>query len=150
MKKILATAYAVNPYKGSEDGTGWNFSVQIARFNEVTVITRKNNRAPIEKFISENPRDVYKNLSFEYFDLPLWMRFWKKGNKGALIYVYLWQLFVPVFILRKRLKADIVHNLNFHSDWMPSFLWMLGKPFVWGPVGHHDPIPMNMQRIRKA
>ncbi|MFT5278572.1 MAG: hypothetical protein ACI9P8_000199, partial [Bacteroidia bacterium] len=26
MKTSLITAYAVNPYHGSEDGTGWNIS----------------------------------------------------------------------------------------------------------------------------
>ena len=54
MKTIIATAYAINPYKGSEDGMGWNFTLQIARFNKVIVITRENNRGYIEKYISEN------------------------------------------------------------------------------------------------
>jgi len=35
----------------------------------------------------------------------------------------------------------IWRNLNFHNDWTPSFLWALGKPFVWGPIGHHPAIP---------
>ena len=42
--KILITAYAVNPYKGSEDGTGWNMIQEIAKYNNVIAITRKNNR----------------------------------------------------------------------------------------------------------
>ena len=39
-KTILATAYAINPYKGSEDGMGWNFVLQIAKFNRVIALTR--------------------------------------------------------------------------------------------------------------
>ena len=37
--KILASAYAVNPYKGSEDGTGWQWVLQIARHQKVIAIT---------------------------------------------------------------------------------------------------------------
>lgn len=138
---ILATCYAVNPYKGSEDAMGWNFVYQIARFRKVIAITRENNRVPIEKYISENPDPVYQNINFLYFDLPYWMRFWKKGNRGALLYYYFWQKGIVSFIRKKNLKFDIVHNVNFHNDWTPSFLWKLKKPFVWGPVGHHPLIP---------
>ena len=70
MKTILATAYAINPFKGSEDGMGWNFVMQIARFNKVIAITRENNRPHIEKYISENPDILYANVQFLYFDLP--------------------------------------------------------------------------------
>jgi len=41
MKTILATTYAVNPYKGSEEGTGWNLLYQIARNHRVIGVTRK-------------------------------------------------------------------------------------------------------------
>jgi len=141
MKTILATAYAINPYKGSEDGMGWNFVMQIARFNKVIAITRENNRPHVEKYMAENPNDLYHNVQFLYFDLPYWMRFWKKGGRGAMLYYSMWQRGIPSFIKKQNLKFDIVHNLNFHNDWTPSFLWKLDKPFVWGPVGHHPLIP---------
>lgn len=141
MKVILATAYAVNPDKGSEDGMGWNFVMQIARFHRVIAITRENNRAAVERYMSEKPNPLYQNITFLYFDLPYWMRFWKKGSRGAMLYYLLWQYFVVPFIQKQQTSFDIVHNLNFHNDWSPSFLWKLGKPFVWGPVGHHPLIP---------
>ncbi|GAA0891215.1 hypothetical protein GCM10009122_08940 [Fulvivirga kasyanovii] len=140
-KTILATAYAVNPYKGSEDGMGWNFIIQIARFNNVIAVTRENNRGNIEKYMAEVPDERYKNIRFLYFDLPYWMRFWKKGGRGAMLYYWMWQRGVIPFIRRQKYSFDIVHNLNFHNDWTPSYLWKLGKPFVWGPVGHHPRIP---------
>lgn len=137
---ILATTYAVNPYKGSEDGMGWNFVLQISRFNKVIAITRKNNKEHIETYMNENPNELYKNIEFRYYDLPKWARFWKKGSRGAMLYYYLWQMFMPLFIIRNKIKFDIAHNLNFHNDWTPSFLWLIGKPLVWGPVGHHPKI----------
>jgi glycosyltransferase involved in cell wall biosynthesis len=140
-KTILATCYAVNPYKGSEDGMGWNFVNQIARFNKVIAITRENNQPAIEKFMKENPNEVYQNITFLYFDLPYWMRFWKKGGRGAMLYYYMWQRGIVSFIKKQDVAYDIVHNVNFHNDWTPSFLYKLEKPMVWGPIGHHPIIP---------
>lgn len=138
---ILATAYAVNPYKGSEDGMGWNMILQIAAHQRVIAITRKNNREAIERYLSENRVREANNIQFAYFDLPYYLRFWKKGGRGALLYFYLWQIGVAFWILSKNWKYDLVHNLNFHNDWTPSFLWLTGKPLVWGPIGHHPTIP---------
>jgi glycosyltransferase involved in cell wall biosynthesis len=140
-KTILATCYAVNPYKGSEDAMGWNFVYQIARFNKVLAVTRENNKTAIEKYMAENPDAVYYNITFLYFDLPHWMRFWKKGGRGAMLYYYMWQRGIVNFVRKQNLDFDITHNVNFHNDWTPSFLWKLDKPMVWGPVGHHPLIP---------
>ena len=140
-RTILATTYAVNPYKGSEDGMGWNFVCQIARFNMVIAITRENNRPLIKKYMVENPNEIHKNIQFLYFDLPYWLRWWKKGGKGAMLYYWMWQRGVVSFVKKQKIQFDIVHNLNFHNDWTPSFLWKLKKPMVWGPIGHHPLIP---------
>lgn len=143
MKKILITAYSVNPYKGSEDGTGWNIAHGLSKEFEVTLITRKNNREAIEQYLQEFPEFQTGNLNFAYFDLPYWARFWKKwiGERGYVLYFYLWQLFVPLFIKRKKLKFDLAHALNFHSDSHPHFLWLFRNPTVWGPIGHHPKVP---------
>lgn len=143
MKTILMTAYAVDPYKGSEEGTGWNLVTQAARHHEVIAITRKNNRTSIEKFLDlhrgTDPR--YDRVSFMYYDWPSWLIFWKKGPLLSALYFYLWQMGVALWLWRLRPSFDIAHSVNFHSNWTPSFLWILRKPFVWGPVGHHPPIP---------
>lgn len=141
MKTVLATAYAINPTKGSEDAMGWNFIIQIARFQNVIAITRENNQAHIEKFIRENPNEIYDRIQFVYFDLPYYLRFWKKGGRGAMLYFWLWQMAIVPFIRRQKFSFDVVHNVNFHNDWTPSYLWKLKKPFVWGPIGHHPLIP---------
>lgn len=140
MKTILITAYAVNPFKGSEDGMGWNYIVQAAREHKVIAVTRRNNRRNIDAQVKTDPA-LYSNISFLYYDWPQWMITWKKGPMLSMIYYYLWQISLVVWIARKKLVFDLVHNLNFHNDWTPSFLWLLGKPFVWGPVGHHPRIP---------
>jgi len=141
MKTILATTYAVNPYKGSEDAMGWNYVCQIARFNRVIAITRENNREQIERFMAEHPDPVYDNLQFLYYDLPEHLRWWKRGTLGSMLYFLLWQKGVVRFVRQQNVSFDLTHHLNFHNDWSPSYLWQLGKPFVWGPIGHHPSIP---------
>ena len=146
MKTILATAYAVNPYKGSEDGMGWNFVYQCARFHRVIAVTRENNRPAIERYMREHPDPVYANIDYRYYDLPKRQRWWKRGSRGAMLYYVLWQRGIVNFVRRQGIDFDIVHNLNFHNDWTPSYLWKLGKPFVWGPIGHHPRIPSIFNR----
>lgn len=146
MNTVLITAYAVNPYKGSEDGMGWNYIRQAAVHHKVIAVTRHNNRPFIEDYMQANRKGnelVFDNISFLYFDWPPWMLFWKKGPMLSMIYYYFWQLSLALWLSNKKLDIDLVHNLNFHNDWTPSFLWLLGKKMVWGPVGHHPKIPAN-------
>ncbi|MCC6724405.1 MAG: glycosyltransferase family 4 protein [Saprospiraceae bacterium] len=140
-KTILITAYAVNPRKGSEDGIGWNIIRNLARHCDLIAITRRNNRSDIEQHLAQHPLPAGQNLRFEYYDLPNWAAFWKRGGRGALLYHYLWHLGVALHIKRQNWPFDLAHHLNFNSDWQPSFLWLLRKPYVWGPVGHHPKIP---------
>ena len=142
---VLITAYAVNPYKGSEDGTGWNISREIAKTYKTIIITRKNNRPEIERYMEKHQNLIHQNMKFKYHDLPSWAMFWKKkiGPRGYVLYFYLWQLLMPLFILRNKLEFDLCHNLNFHSDSTPHFLWVFGKPTIWGPIGHHPKMPFD-------
>ncbi|MFK7758072.1 MAG: glycosyltransferase [Flavobacteriales bacterium] len=142
-KTALISAYAVNPYKGSEDGTGWNISREIAKDQEAIVITRKNNIPHIQKFLQENPEDTHAKTVFIGYDLPAWAMWLKKrlGERGYVLYYYFWQMFLPLFVKRRKLKFDTAHAVNFHSDSVPTFLWTLGKPTFWGPVGHHAKVP---------
>lgn len=148
MKTILATAYDINPYKGSEAATGWNFVLQIARFNKVIAITRKNNQKNIERYIKEFDIDR-SNLVFCYYDLPYYLRFWKRGARGSSLYFYLWQMFMPLFVKKNKIKFDIAHNVNFHADAFPTFLWFLGKPLIWGPINHNEKIPKEYISSKK-
>lgn len=152
MKTILISAYAVNPFKGSEDGMGWNYIFQASRCHKVIAITRLNNRTAIEHYMEKTRNDraeEYNRITFLYFDWPRWTLFWKKGPMLSMIYYYVWQLSLACWLLWKRIDADVVHNLNFHNDWTPSFLWLLQKPFAWGPVGHHPRIPAGYIKVCK-
>lgn len=142
MKTILITAYAINPYKGSEDGTGWNIAREVAKEYKVILITRKNNIPHLDRYF-ESSGFCRKQIQYLGFDLPEWVLWIKShlGSKGHVLYFYLWQRLVVNFIRKQSLEFDLTYSLNFHSDSHPHFLWKLGKPSAWGPIGHHPKIP---------
>lgn len=143
--KVLVSAYACEPGKGSEPGVGWNWMRQIARFHEVWVITRANNRPPIERKFEKK---AMRNVHWVYFDLPRWARFWKKGQRAVHLYYYLWQI-GAYFVgkqLHKEISFDLVHHLTFGNYWLPSFFSLLSIPFVWGPVGGGDSTPKEFYK----
>ena len=87
--RILISAYACEPRKGSEPGIGWQWALaHAAAGHEVWVLTRANNRAAIEDALQHHPSP---GLHFVYHDLPRWMRWWKRGGRGVRLYYLLWQ-----------------------------------------------------------
>jgi len=141
--KVLISAYACEPGRGSEPGVGWNWVTQMSKYHEVWVITRANNQKRIEDELSKNP---IKNLHFVYFDLPRWARWWKKGIRGVQLYYFLWQIFA--YPLAKRLHEeigfDLAHHVTFATFRQPSFLAFLPIPFIWGPVAGGDRAPIKL------
>ena len=82
MKKILISAYACEPFKGSEQAVGWNIAIELAKTHEVHVITRANNEEMIEPNI---PNTVRNNITFHYYDSETFKRL-KNKEKGIYIY----------------------------------------------------------------
>ncbi|MEM4202800.1 MAG: glycosyltransferase [Candidatus Methanomethylicaceae archaeon] len=140
--KILLSAYACEPGKGSEPGVGWNMARYMARHCEIWVLTRANNRPAIE---SELARKPVPGLYFVYHDLPAWARFWKREQRGVQLYYYLWQLTAIPLVkrLHRKVGFDLVHHVTFVKYWAPSVLAFLEEvPFVWGPVGGGESAPL--------
>lgn len=143
--KVLVSAYACEPHRGSEPSVGWNWAVQASRFAHVTVITRENNRQTIEREISKNPNP---HLQFKYYDLPNWVSFWKKGARGLHLYYTLWQRGLATYALNlhKELCFDIAHHLTFGNAFIAPGICRLPIPFVWGPIGMDLPLPFDLLR----
>jgi glycosyltransferase involved in cell wall biosynthesis len=124
---------------------GWNWVKQLARHEDVWVLTRSNNRGAIEQALRSEPMD---RARFVYFDLPRWLRFWKKGSRGIRLYYYLWQLgaYLRARKLQRNIGFDVAHHVTFVKYWMPSLLSLLPIPLVWGPVGGGESMPRPFRR----
>jgi len=133
--RILAFAYACEPGKGSEPEAGWLWARILARIGETTVITRENNRGPIEAALLSVPEA--DRLRFVYVDLPRWARWWKRGQRGVRLYYLLWQ--AAAARAGRRLAArepfDVVWHLTLANAWLGSLAPLVPGRFVYGPVG---------------
>jgi glycosyltransferase involved in cell wall biosynthesis len=144
--KVLLSAYACEPNKGSEPGVGWNWAIEIARLgHKIWVLTRANNQHGIDsKLLSLPEKD---NIHFLYYDLPHWANWWKKGNRGIYLYYFLWQL--GAYRLAKKIhskeKFDLVHHITFGVVRLSSFMWMLRIPYIFGPVGGGEKAPWKLR-----
>ena len=137
--KLLAAAYACAPDAGSEAGIGWNMARQLARFADVTLVTRNNNVPAVQAAVHAT------GLSIEVhgFELsPLAVRL-KAGPRFAMPYAYAWHRSLGRWA-RRTLGSrgfDASQHLTFASPWIPSGLADLDMPFVFGPVGQHPRVP---------
>jgi glycosyltransferase involved in cell wall biosynthesis len=139
--KVLLSAYACEPGKGSEPGVGWNVVWQVAKYHEVWVLTRPDEgRLAIEAELARNPMP---NLHFVYFTLPVWGDGWRRGQGAIQLHYYLWQI-QAYFVGRKlhrEIGFDVVHHVTFVKYSRPSFLSLLPVPFIWGPLGGGESAP---------
>ena len=143
---ILLLAFACEPNRGSEEGVGWNWAVNLAKKHTVYVITRGQEKPLIDSYLAKNP---IKNLHFYYFEDAGIMHFIdKKVPFGFRIYYKWWQKkIVPIAeeIICK-VKIDIVHQLTYNEYRTPGKLYLLDIPFVWGPIGgghEYNPVLRN-------
>ncbi|MBF2028656.1 MAG: glycosyltransferase [Oscillatoriales cyanobacterium C42_A2020_001] len=144
--KVLLSAYACEPGRGTELGVGWNTVREVARYHEVWVLTRPDDgREAIEAELMCNP---VPNLHFVYFTLPIWGSGWKWGQGAFQIHYYLWQ--IQAYFVARRLHRDIgfdlVHHVTFVKYSTPSFLSLLPVPFIFGPVGGGEVAPKPFYR----
>jgi len=139
--KVLISAYACEPGKGSEPGVGWYWALHMAHFHEVWVLTRENNRQSIEQ--ARLTPDPQLHLHWVYFDLPAWARSWKRGQRGVQLYYYLWQLAAwrRGARLHREVGFDLLHHVTFGKYWVPSYLTFLPVKSVLGPLGGGESIP---------
>ena len=135
MKKmrIILSAYACEPWKGSEPAVGWEWSRRLASRYEVLVLTRANNREVIEKFLSGVTEPVPQ---FLYFDPPDWIvRLKRNGVMPVSLFYLIWQLLAVRHAKASGFEADIVHHVTFNGFRFPGAWWNVPWKVVLGPLG---------------
>jgi len=143
--KILISAYACCPYRGSEPGMGWNFVSGLSEVHEVHVITETLKwKNEIEKHLNSFP-ELKNNLTFYFIEKqrnkklrklwpPSYYWFYKNWQKKA---------YKLALALDKKENFDIIHQLNMVGYREPGYLWKIDKPFVWGPIGGLENSPWS-------
>jgi glycosyltransferase involved in cell wall biosynthesis len=141
--KLLLSAYACEPDRGSEPGVGWHWVLELARLgHDVWVLTRANNQQAIERASPNLP-----NVRFVYYDLPNWLATLKKKAPILQFYYFLWQwgAYRTARELHRQEQFDLVQHITFGVFRHPSFMGRLGIPFILGPVGGGERTPFRLR-----
>lgn len=132
--RILISAYACEPGKGSEPEVGFQTLLAAAREHEVWVITRGNNVQSLRSALPDRP-----NIHVIAHDVtgPA-LRAKKVGGLLALhLYHDLWQRRLAELAVKldREHDFDLVHHVTFAAYWSRAGVASVPKPLVWGPVG---------------
>lgn len=135
--RVLISAYACEPGKGSEPGAGFVSALGAAREHEVWVLTRQNNVESIEGAIASHP--LRSRMHVVGFDLsPSLLRLKKMLRwAGTHVYYELWQRRASemALALDRLHDFDVVHHATFGTNWTRIGVASVSKPLVVGPVG---------------
>ena len=146
MLTILLSAYACLPNRGSEEGNGWHYATLLSqRGFQIHCITRADARETIEAVLAEGN---YPNLTVHYVSVPDWLDRAYGNLLGMYAHYIYWQWQASQLALRlDRLhKFDLVHHVTYSSLQLGSFMYRVGKPFIFGPVGGGQRVPKSMKR----
>jgi glycosyltransferase involved in cell wall biosynthesis len=146
--KILVSAYACDPYRGSEPGVGWTAVCRMARSHDVCVLTDIHNRPGWDKGADEGI--IPSNVQVRFLrdrsacsgnrliaHLQSWLNY-ASFNRQVLAAAQAWHT---------EAGFDLCHQVTIAGWRMPSPLWQLPIPFIWGPIGGAGFIPPEFRSM---
>lgn len=156
MKDILILAYQISPTKGSEYSVAWNYVTRMSKYNRLTVIYGvsgehlgdcgemkeylKRNYFPNVKFICVSPNQKTNILNWcnrhNFFNYTFYWayRSWQK------------QVYDEVKNLMENKHFDLIHFVGPIGYREPGYLWKLGIPYLWGPIGGSNKTNVILQK----
>ena len=140
--KILISAYACDPYQGSEPGVGWTAVCRIAREHQVWVLVHTRHAEGWEKARADGKVPANVEVRFIGENFP-----WNPNR--FLAHIQSWRSFAAfnkiVFkaaeAWHREIGFDLCHHVTIATWRIGSPLWRLPIPFVWGPIGGGGHIP---------
>lgn len=145
---VLVSAYACNPFGGSEPGVGWAAVCRIAKKHDVWVLTDIHNRAGWDRGREEGL--IPPNVEVRFLrdrsacsenrliaHLQSWLNY-RSFTHQVLDEARQWH---------SEVNFDLCHQVTIAGWRMPSPLWRLPIPFIWGPIGGAGYIPPSFRSI---
>ena len=154
MKKILISAYAVSPKRGSECAVGWEITTRLASYFDITVLVCKETPSgakfyqEIKEYVTKHP--IKGTITFIPVSIPKSSRKYTLMHNAGFWPAYYWgyncwqkEAFKKAQELHTLNNFDLVYQLNMIGFREPGYLWKLDIPFIWGPTNGFHSIPFS-------
>ncbi len=142
--RILVSAFGFGPGEGSESGSAWRWANELAKSNDVVLVTDGHNLRRIGEKVAQlkAPR-----LTVIYYR-PWWISRLRVSSKTSQFIFGQWQ-FGLMFLARRLHREqpfDLCHHISYGAFRQASWLGFVGPPFVFGPVGGGEDAPWRLKR----
>ncbi|WP_018478616.1 glycosyltransferase family 4 protein [Pontibacter roseus] len=144
--KLLLSAYACEPNRGTELGNGWNWALNTAKLgHEVWCLTTVEGRANIE---AEVKKLSLPNLHIVFVEVPKYIDKLFEYHIGFYPHYLYWQqqAYKKAKELDKQIDFDLVHHVTIGSLQLGTALWRLNKPLIFGPAGGGQEAPKAFKK----
>jgi glycosyltransferase involved in cell wall biosynthesis len=143
--RLLISAYACAPNRGSEHGSAWNWVTEANRLgHELWVFVSPAHRDAIEAASVEGR---LKEINWIFPEISHWPLKQGKEPKWERTYNFLWQR--QALRIATKLQAEVGFDLIHHLTWggvrAPTFLGSLAAPLIIGPVGGGETSPYRIR-----
>lgn len=138
MKKVLLSAYACSPIRGSEENNGWSWAIGLAyKGFEVWCLTNRQDHKEKE---AERSRLGLENLHFIFINLPFNfdVSLLKPSSRRIYLHYFLWNKKAKkkALLLHEKHKFNVAHHVSYGSFQQGSCLYKLKDcKIIFGPVG---------------
>ena len=142
--KLLLSCFSCNPFGGSEAIYGWYVATALAKSHSCFVLMADAEQSSIEKARSMGM--ISPSMQFKFISV-------KQGfHENRTIARY--QQWLRYVDYQARLLAyaqdwhheqgfDVAQHVTYTSWRVPSPLWQLGIPFIWGPISGTEVFPRS-------
>ena len=149
-------AYAISPFRGSEYAVAWNYVTYMSKENDLTVLygmsdNHMGETHTLDKFLKENSFPHVRFIKIKPNKLANLLNWPNRHNFLVYTFYYAfaeWQK--CAYKMAKNLiqneHFDLIHNVGPIGYREPGYLWKLGLPYVWGPVGGANNAPWQLMK----
>jgi glycosyltransferase involved in cell wall biosynthesis len=144
--KLLISAYACAPNRGSEHAVGWTWVTQAHRVgHQVCALVAPNHEDSILRACQELPE--LASITWLFPKVSGWPLKQAIEPEWERTYNLLWQVSATKAALK--LHADVgfdaVHHLTWGGVRAPTFLGLVGAPLIVGPLGGGETSPQSLR-----
>ncbi len=140
--RVLVAAYSCDPYRGSEAGVGWRALQRIAARHEVCALVNRHNQEGWERAREAGLIPAGVRVRFVAGGVACSPNRLVARAQSWLNYAtFQRKLLGEALAWHREEKFDLCHQITIASWRIPSPLWRMPIPLVWGPIGGAGRMP---------